>query len=389
MPIINRFADFHEEMTKWRRELHSNPEICYEEVWTSDYISKKLESFGIKTIRGMGKTGVVGVLEGSKPSNKKIGLRADMDALPMPEENDFSYKSKTPGKMHACGHDGHMTMLLGAAKYLSETRNFSGTVYFIFSPAEEGGAGAKAMMNDGLFQKCPVDNVWGMHNMPALEFGEFAVKTGTCMASVDHFEIKISGRGSHAAYPQGSIDPITASTQIVQGLQMIVSRKINPIDSAVVSVTMINGGTAFNVIPDSVSVCGTARTVLPETRELVMNEIEKISDMISKAHGCSFKIKWHGGYPPTVNHANESDKAASVASDVVGIEKVHRNQPPSMGAEDFAFMLEEKPGAYIWVGSKKNTNNRMLHNSGYDFNDEILPIGSSYWARLVETELSS
>ncbi len=389
MPIINRFADFHEEMTKWRRELHSNPEICYEEVWTSDYISKKLESFGIKTIRGMGKTGVVGVLEGSKPSNKKIGLRADMDALPMPEENDFSYKSKTPGKMHACGHDGHMTMLLGAAKYLSETRNFSGTVYFIFSPAEEGGAGAKAMMNDGLFQKCPVDNVWGMHNMPALEFGEFAVKTGTCMASADHFEIKISGRGSHAAYPQGSIDPITASTQLVQGLQMIVSRKINPIDSAVVSVTMINGGTAFNVIPDSVSVCGTARTVLPETRELVMNEIEKISDMISKAHGCSFKIKWHGGYPPTVNHANESDKAASVASDVVGIEKVHRNQPPSMGAEDFAFMLEEKPGAYIWVGSKKNTNNRMLHNSGYDFNDEILPIGSSYWARLVETELSS
>ena len=389
MAIINRIADFHGEMTDWRQTLHAHPELGYEEVWTSDFIAEKLASFGIEVHRGLAKTGVVGVLKGREDTGRKIALRADMDALPMPEANAFDYKSTSAGRMHACGHDGHMAMLLGAARYLSETRQFDGTVYFYFQPAEEGGAGAKTMMDEGLFDKFDADSVWGMHNWPGLEEGHIAVSRGACMASADHFHIAIRGCGSHAAMPHQSVDPVLASAAIIQSLQSIVARQTNPVDSAVVSITMVNGGSAFNVIPDSVELGGTARAILPETRERTEENLRKIVNALATAHGCEAEIDWRAGYPPTINHKIEANRAAAIASDIVGAEKVHMDMPPSMAAEDFAFMLEARKGAYIWLGAGPAQEGRMLHNTGYDFNDSILPVGTSYWVKLVESELAS
>ena len=387
MAILNSIAQSHEEMTAWRREMHQHPEICYEEFWTSDYVAGQLESFGIEVHRGLGKTGVVGILRGQGDNQAAIGLRADMDGLPMQEANEFEYKSKTDGRMHACGHDGHMAMLLGAAKYLAQTKQFDGTVYFIFQPAEEGGAGAKAMMEDGLFEKFDVEHVWGMHNWPGLETGKIAIHDGACMASADHFRITISGRGSHAAMPHQSQDPIIAAAALVQNLQSVVARQIDPLDAAVVSVTAFNGGSAYNVIPDEAELRGTARALRPETRQTVQEAIRRMTRQICDAYEVTADVVWHVGYPPTVNHAKEADHAAFIAGEVVGGANIVRNPPASMGAEDFAYMLEARKGAYIWIGGGEAQAGKMLHNTSYDFNDDILPIGASYWARLVEVSL--
>jgi hippurate hydrolase len=278
-------------------------------------------------------------------------------------------------------------MLLGAARYLAETQNFDGTVYFIFQPAEEGGAGGKAMVDDGLFNQHPIQNVWGMHNWPGLPAGDVAVNTGACMASADHFAITLTGRGSHAAMPHQAIDPILAAASLIQALQMVVSRTTDPLDSAVLSVTMLNGGSAFNVIPDTVTLGGTARAMVASTRAAMEQKIRDISALTAKAHGCLVEVDWQPGYPPTVNTESEALRAADVARAVVGSNKVHVNMPPSMVAEDFAFMLEERPGAYIWLGAGEAVEGKMLHNTGYDFNDDILPVGASYWSQLVESEL--
>ena len=387
MAVLNSIAQAHDEMRGWRHALHQHPEICYEEVWTSDFIAERLQSFGIEIHRGMGKTGVVGILRGQGDNDVAIGLRADMDGLPMTEANEFAHKSLQEGRMHACGHDGHMAMLLGAAKYLSQTRQFDGTVYFIFQPAEEGGAGAKAMMEDGLFTQFDMANIWGMHNWPGLEVGKIAVHEGACMASADHFSITITGRGGHAAMPHQSQDPIIATAALVQNLQSIVSRKIDPLEPAVVSITAINGGSAFNVIPDQVELRGTARALSAEIRAKLEAGIRQMSEQIAQAYGVTTEIGWRGGYPPTVNHSAESQRAIAIAGEIVGAGNITVNPPASMGAEDFAYMLEERKGAYIWLGGGEAVAGKMLHNTSYDFNDEVLPIGASYWARLVESEL--
>ena len=388
MPVINSLAERKEEMREWRRELHQHPEICYEEVWTSDFIAAKLQSFGIEVHRGMGKTGVVGVVRGNGDSDRAIGLRADIDALPMQELNEFEYASKIPNRMHACGHDGHTTMLLGAAKYLAETRNFDGTVYLIFQPAEEGGGGGLAMIEDGLFREFDMQTVWGMHNMPQMDMGEAGVHDGVCMANADQFDMTITGRGGHAAQPHLCIDPIPCGAAIVQSLQSIVSRRVGPVDSAVVSVTIFQAGTAKNVIADTVRIAGTARSFLRDTRTLLRDAIREISETTAKAYDCMLEFDWHHGYPATVNHAAEAERAAQVLGKVIGSDHIDRNVEPSLGGEDFSYMLEEKPGCYIWLGTGPAPADGMLHNARYDFNDEALPIGASYWVQLVESELA-
>ena len=388
MPVINSLAERKEEMREWRRELHQHPEICYEEVWTSDFIAAKLQSFGIEVHCGMGKTGVVGVVRGNGDSDRAIGLRADIDALPMQELNEFEHASKTPNRMHACGHDGHTTMLLGAAKYLAETRNFDGTVYLIFQPAEEGGGGGLAMIEDGLFREFDMQTVWGMHNMPQMDMGEAGVHDGVCMANADQFDMTITGRGGHAAQPHLCIDPIPCGAAIVQSLQSIVSRRVGPVDSAVVSVTIFQAGTAKNVIADTVRIAGTARSFLRDTRTLLRDAIREISETTAKAYDCTLKFDWHHGYPATVNHAAEAERAAQVLGKVIGSDHIDRDVEPSLGGEDFSYMLEEKPGCYIWLGTGPAPADGMLHNARYDFNDEALPIGASYWVQLVESELA-
>ena len=387
MAVINSIADREQEMKTWRHLLHQHPETSYEEVWTSDFIAEKLQAFGIEIHRGIGKTGIVGVLHGSGKGTAAIGLRADMDALPMQEKNEFSHASKTPGRMHACGHDGHSTMLLGAAQYLAETRNFDGTVYFIFQPAEEGGNGGEAMIKDGLFERFDMSTVWGMHNWPGMDVGKIGVHNGACMAAADFFEIYITGSGGHAAIPDLTIDPIPCGAAIVQSLQSIVSRRITALEPAVVSVTIFDAGSALNVIPGTARLGGTARSFSPEIRELLEGSIRDITQSTAKAFDCEVEIDWQPGYPPTVNHAEESSRAVSVASDILGAENIITDLPPSMGAEDFAFMLGEKRGSYIWLGAGPAKEGAMLHNDRYDFNDDVLATGASYWARLVESEL--
>jgi len=387
MTVINSIADRADELKGWRRELHQHPEICYEEVWTSDFVAAKLESFGIEVHRGMGKTGVVGVLRGNGDSDRAIGLRADIDALPMQELNEFEHKSKIPGRMHACGHDGHTTMLLGAAQYLAETRNFDGTVYFIFQPAEEGGGGGLAMIEDGLFREFDMQTVWGMHNWPSMDMGLAGIHDGVCMANADEFTMVIRGRGGHAAQPHMTLDPIPCGAAIVQSLQTVVSRRVSPVDSAVVSVTIFQAGSAKNVIPDDVRIGGTARCFRKETRKLLEESIREISESTAALYGCEIDFEWHVGYPATVNHAAEAERAAQVMETVIGEDNVDRDVEPSLGGEDFAYMLEEKPGAYIWIGSGPAPAEGMLHGARYDFNDEVLPVGATYWAKLVESEL--
>jgi hippurate hydrolase len=387
MPVINSIAAMQDEMAEWRQDMHAHPELAFEEVRTSQLVADKLESWGIKVTRGLGKTGLVGTLEGTQPGGS-IGLRADMDALPLDELNDLPYKSENPGKMHACGHDGHTTILLGAAKHLAENRNFKGTVQFIFQPAEEGYAGAKAMIKDGLFERFPCDEVYGLHNAPHMEFGKIGVMAGPMMAAADTFDIEVQGRGGHGAFPQTSVDPVLIGAHIVTALQSIISRNADPQKSGVITVTRFFGGEAFNVIPDHVEMGGTVRTFDPKVQEMIIERMEAIATGIATAMGGSAELRYRRGYPVTINHADNAEYAAQAAAAVIGQEQVLRNIDPVMGAEDFSYMLNERPGCYVWLGQGGQVGGEgALHHPRYNFNDEALPIGASYFANLVEQRL--
>lgn len=384
MPIINRIADFQNDMIAWRRDFHAHPEIGFEEERTSAIVAEKLAEFGIEVHRGLAGTGVVGTLRnGDGPA---IGLRADMDALPMTETADIPYKSTISGKMHACGHDGHTTMLLGAARYLAETKRFKGTVHFIFQPAEEGKGGGRVMIEQGLFKEFPVKAVFGMHNWPGMPVGKFAVKPGPMMAAADNFEIVVTGRGGHGALPHLCIDPVAVGAEIVGALQKIASRGTHPVDSVVVSVTNFHAGEDFGIIPETARLRGTVRTFRPEVQDNAEDSIKRICEGICAAHGATADVTYIRRYPPTVNHEAEAAFAGDVAAELCGEENVVRDPMPTMGAEDFSFMLREAPGSYIWAGAGEDTPN--LHNPAYDFNDELLPLGASYWVRLTEKLLA-
>ncbi len=387
MAIINRIAEFHRDMKEWRHDIHAHPETAFEENRTAEVVAKKLESFGIEVHRGLAKTGVVGVLR-SGSSKRAVGLRADMDALDIHETNDFDHASTIPGKMHACGHDGHTTMLLGAAKYLAETKNFDGTVYFIFQPAEENEGGGRVMVEEGLFDKFPAESVYGMHNIPGIPVGHFAVRPGPMMAAYDIFEITVNGVGAHGAMPHQGIDPVMVGSQIVVALQAIVSRYTDPMDTAVVSTTQFHSGDAWNVIPQTAVLRGTVRTFKAEVQDRVQRQIEEISRNVAAAFGATIGWRYERRYPATVNSELETEIAARAAGTVAGEGKVNRNPTPAMGSEDFAFMLQARPGCYIWVGNGDRPGSCMIHNPGYDFNDDILPVGASYWATLAEQVLS-
>ena len=388
MPINNTIAARSDEMREWRQHLHANPELGFEEHKTAAFIAEKLESFGIETHRGIATTGVIGIIEGKGKGEGMIGLRADMDALPMQEENSFDHASINAGIMHACGHDGHTSMLLGAAKYLAETRNFSGKVMVIFQPAEEGGGGGKVMVDEGLFDRFNVSSVWGMHNWPGIDVGRAVVHRGASMAAADVFEITLTGRGGHAAMPNTTIDPLYAGTALVQAIQSVVSRRANPIDPIVVSVTQFHAGSTHNVIPDNAFITGTARHISRETGQFIERALQHLTKTIAEAHDCQSTFDWQPGYPPTINDAAAADRAAAVAADVLGSGSVIMDAPPSMAGEDFSYMLEARPGAYIWLGAGQAKDGGMLHNTGYDFNDDLLPLGASYWVSLVERELA-
>jgi len=383
MPIINSIAALEEEMTEWRRDFHMHPELAYQEVRTSGKVAEMLESWGIEVTKGLGKTGVVGVIKGSG-DGPSIGLRADMDALPIDEMNDTPWKSQNAGVMHACGHDGHTTMLLGAAKYLAETRNFNGTVNVIFQPAEEGYAGAKAMMDDGLFEKFPCDQVYGLHNWPQMPAGSIAAVPGPIMAAADKFDITVRGRGAHGAMPQNGVDPIVIGSQIVTALQSLVSRSKDPIETAVISITMFHAGAAFNVIPEEAVLSGTVRTFNPDVQDMIEAGMKRIAEGIASGMGGSADVDFRRGYPATVNHDAQTQLAADVAGGIVGPENVRDDLDPTMGGEDFAFMLNEKPGCYLWLGQGGGASSENVHHPQYDFNDSVLPIGASVLARLVE-----
>ena len=383
MPIINSIAALEEQMTEWRRDFHMHPELAYQEVRTSGKVAEMLESWGIEVTKGLGKTGVVGVIKGSG-DGPSIGLRADMDALPIDEMNDTPWKSQNAGVMHACGHDGHTTMLLGAAKYLAETRNFNGTVNVIFQPAEEGYAGAKAMMDDGLFEKFPCDQVYGLHNWPQMPAGSIAAVPGPIMAAADKFDITVRGKGAHGAMPQNGVDPIVIGSQIVTALQSLVSRSKDPIETAVISITMFHAGAAFNVIPEEAVLSGTVRTFNPEVQDLIEAGMKRIAEGIASGMGGSAEVDFRRGYPATVNHEAQTQLAADVAGGIVGPENVRNDVDPTMGGEDFAFMLNEKPGCYLWLGQGGGASSENVHHPQYDFNDSVLPIGASVLARLVE-----
>jgi hippurate hydrolase len=381
MPIINRVAEFHAEITAWRHDLHQNPELNYDVHRTAAKVEELLKSFGVdEVVTGIGQTGVVGVIKGRGPG-KTIGLRSDMDALPILERSGKDYASLTPGKMHACGHDGHMAMLLGAAKYLAETRNFDGTAVVVFQPAEEGGAGGKAMVEDGLMDRFGIDQIYGMHNMPGIPAGAFEIRPGGIMAASDYFTIEIEGAGGHAAKPHKGVDPVLIAAQVIVALQSIVSRTVDPIGNAVVSVTMVRAGDAFNVIPQKVTLTGTARSLDEDIRSLVEGKIASIARGIAEAMGGTATVAYRRGYPVTVNAAPETEYAASVAREVAGRDRVNDKADPSMGGEDFSFMLLERPGAFIFLG---NGSTSGLHSDTYDFNDDIIPTGVSYWVGLVE-----
>jgi amidohydrolase len=383
MPIINRVAEFAEEITGWRRHIHENPELGYEEHKTAAFVADKLKAFGVdEIITGMGKTGVVAVIRGRKTgSGKVVGIRADMDALPILEATDKPYKSKTPGKMHACGHDGHTAMLLGTAKYLAETRNFDGTAIMIFQPAEEGGGGGEAMVKDGLIEKFGIQEVYGLHNMPGIPVGAFAIRSGPTMAAADRFDIIVEGKGGHAARPHDCIDPVVAGSQLVSALQTIASRTADPLDSIVISVCEFKAGDAYNVIPQTAHMKGTVRTLQKETRAMAERRIKEIAAGIGAVTGCKITVDYHLGYPVTVNDPAKTDFAAKVAGSVAGDAKVDRTVLPLMGAEDFSYMLEQRPGAYIFMG---NGDTAGVHHPAYDFNDAAIPYGVSYLAQVAE-----
>ena len=382
MNLIPEIVTQSAELTDWRRHIHAHPELAFEETQTAAFVAEKLRSFGIDVVEGIAGTGVVGTLQRGG-GNRSIGLRADLDALPIVEANDFEHRSTQPGVMHACGHDGHTTMLLGAAAYLAASDTFSGTVHFIFQPAEENEGGARAMVEAGLFEQFPMEAVYGMHNIPGIPVGEFAVKPGPMMAAFDIFDITVRGRGGHAAIPQQTVDPVLIGTKIVEALQTLVAREINPQEPAVLSVTQFHGGDAYNVIPDQVSISGCTRCFSTRVQAQFEQSIERVACGIASGFGAEIEFSYERRYPPTVNSPTETESAAEAAIAVSGASAVNRAPKPSMGSEDFAYMLQEKPGCYIWIGNGDGEGSCMIHNPGYDFNDEILPIGASYWSALV------
>ena len=384
MKIDDDIRALHDEMTEWRRDLHAHPETAFEEHRTSAFVADKLKSFGIEVHQGLAGTGVVGVLRG-RGDGRHIGLRADMDALDITERTNLPYRSRNPGKMHACGHDGHTTMLLGAARYLAAKRDFSGTVYFVFQPAEENEGGGRRMVEEGLFDRFPMEAVYGLHNWPGMPVGTVAAQAGPMMAAYDIFEITLTGRGGHAAKPHQGTDAIVAGSHLVQALQTIASRNVDPLDAVVVSVTQIHGGDTWNVVPEEVILRGTARSFEAAVQDLTETAIRRIAAGVAATYGVSVDVRYERRYPPTINSEKQSEIAAAAAAAVVGESRVARSVKPCMGAEDFAFMLQQRPGSYIWLGAGEDSAN--LHSPHYDFNDEILPIGVSYWASLVRHEL--
>jgi amidohydrolase len=386
MSVNETIVADHAELTKVRRDIHAHPELGFEEQRTSDLVAEKLASFGIEVTRGIGKTGLVGRLRAGN-SPRAIGLRADMDCLPILEANGFGHRSTHPGKMHACGHDGHTTMLLGAAKYLAATRNFDGTVHFIFQPAEEGLGGAAAMLADGLFERFPCDAIFGMHNRPGLAIGKFQIRSGPMMAGGAFFDITVTGVGAHGARPEAGIDPVVAAAQIASALQTIVSRNVRPLDTAVVSVTQIHSGHAYNVIPEKAVLGGTVRCFSDATMNLIEERMRRIAEGVAAGFGATAELDFRALFPPLVNHADEAQFIADCAADVVGEANINRSSNPVMASEDFAIMLKSVPGAYIQIGNGEGEGGCEVHNPGYDFNDGALPFGASLFARLVERRL--
>jgi amidohydrolase len=392
MELIQPILALQPELQQIRRDIHAHPELCFEEQRTADLVAAKLTEWGIPLIRGMGVTGVVGILRKGS-SERAIGLRADMDALPMQEINTFAHASQHAGKMHACGHDGHTAMLLGAARYLAQHGQFDGTVYLIFQPAEEGGGGARRMIDDGLFEKCPMEAVYGMHNWPGAAVGSFGITSGPMMASSNEFRVVIRGKGSHAAQPHKGIDPIMVAIQIAQGWQTIISRNTNPVDPAVLSITQIHAGSATNVIADEATLIGTVRSFTVPVLDLIERRMREIAEHTAAAFGASSEFHFHRNYPPLINHPQQTALAVQVMQSIAGSDNVNAAVEPTMGAEDFAFMLQDKPGCYVFLGNGEGQHRDSghglgpcnLHNPSYDFNDELLPIGVTYWVRLAET----
>jgi amidohydrolase len=389
MPIVNRVADLQPDIQAWRRDIHQHPELLYDVHRTAAFVADRLKEFGCDEVAtGLGRTGVVGVIKGKKPGRgdiKVIGLRADMDALPIEEATNLSYASKTPGKMHACGHDGHTAMLLGAARYLAETRNFAGDAVVIFQPAEEGGAGAAAMIKDGLMERFAIDQVFGMHNNPGSPVGSFAIRSGPIMAATDAIDIEIEGHGGHAARPHKCLDSVMVGAQLITALQQIVSRNVDPLDSAVISICEFHAGNARNVIPQTAVLRGTVRTLTAQVRQLIERRVREVAAGVAEITGAKIDLNYERGYPVTSNHAAQTDFARRVAKEIAGDANV-REIPPLMGAEDFAYMLEQRPGAFIFCGNGESAG---LHHPAYNFNDEAIVFGTSYWIRLVENALAA
>ncbi|MDB5566569.1 MAG: amidohydrolase [Tardiphaga sp.] len=384
MPTIDHIEAFADELTAIRRDLHAHPEVGFEEVRTSGIVADKLTSWGVEVHRGLGGTGVVGVLKGKGTGSKRIGLRADMDALPMEENTNLKWRSTIPGRFHGCGHDGHTTMLLGTARYLAETRNFDGTVHFIFQPAEEGLGGARAMIKDGLFNQFPCDEIYGLHNAPDMNHGEIAIFPGSAMAAADFFDITINGYGAHGAMPERSKDPVVIAVALAQALQTIVSRNVNPLKSAVLSITQIHSGSAYNVIPGDAKLCGTVRTFDETIRMLVRERMRAIAAGMAIAFDVEIKVDIRDGFSVLINQEEQAKVIEQVAETVVGKENVFTKSRPKMGSEDFADMLHAVPGAYFWLGQEGSV---PVHNPGYYLDDKILPIGASMFARIIETRL--
>lgn len=387
MPILNRAAEMQDEVAGWRQHLHQTPELNFDVFKTAAFVTEKLKAFGCDdVVTGLGKTGVVGIIRGRQGEGPTIGMRADMDALPLNEITGKSYASTIPGKMHACGHDGHTAMLLGAAKYLAETRNFTGSVAVIFQPAEEGGGGGNEMVKDGMMERFDISRVFGMHNMPGLPVGQFAIRPGPIMAATAEFTITVRGKGGHAAMPHGTIDPIVITSQLVGALQTIASRSTDPVEAVVVSVTKFHAGDAYNIIPETAEIAGTVRTLRKEIAKKSEERIRSICDGLATAFGAKIEVDYQANYPVTFNHAEETVFAGDVAMSVAGDAHVHRGIQPVMGGEDFSYMLEARPGAFIFIG---NGDTAGLHNPAYDFNDEVIPHGMSYWVKLAETALAA
>jgi amidohydrolase len=386
---VDRIRGYHAELRDFRRDLHAHPELAFQESRTSALVVEWLKKWGIETHTGLATTGVVGVVKGKRNGGKSIGLRADMDCLPMHESNGFSHKSKNEGRMHACGHDGHTTMLLGAARYLAETRNFAGTAYLIFQPAEEGGGGGQVMIREGLFRKFPADEIYALHNFPPIAPGKIAVRPGPMMAATDELKISIRGTGGHGAFPHLAVDPVVAAAHVITALQTIASRNVEPVDAVVVSICSMATSQvgAFNVIPEAVQLVGTVRSFRPQTRDLAEKRVREVATKVADALGAKAEIEYVRGYPATVNSAREATFAQRVGERLFGKSNVITDYDPVMGGEDFSYMLLERPGAYVFLGQGGGPHNCFLHNPNYDFNDEVIPLGAGYLAALVEDAL--